>query len=82
MWQTHRKDGYISRDDIMNTDEFHRATVEDIAGLMPKIIAAKNKVQAKWLCDIYGGDSTSLMALAFITNPEGFCEIYEFDSWD
>ena len=82
MWKTHRKEGYISRNELMNTDEFHRATVEDIAGLMPKIIAAKNKVQAKWLCDIYGGDSTSLMALAFITNPEGFCEIYEFDSWD
>jgi len=27
MWKTNRKDGYISRNDIMNSDEYHRATL-------------------------------------------------------
>jgi hypothetical protein len=28
MWETNRKDVHISRNDIMNTDDYHRATVE------------------------------------------------------
>ena len=79
LWETHRKQ-YISRNDII-TGQFHRATVEDITKLIKRTIKGKNKIQAQWLCDVYGGDTDSLMALAIDTNPEELALIFDFDGW-
>ena len=80
LWETHRKQ-YISRNDILQ-GKFHRATVGDITKLIERTIKGKNKTQAKWLCDVYGGESDSLMAKAIDTNPEELALIFDFDCWE
>ncbi|MFM6399836.1 AAA family ATPase, partial [Planktothrix sp.] len=80
MWQSHRKDCYISRNDIQQ-GKYHRATIEDITKLIQKTIKGKNKAQAQWLCNVYGGDADSLMAKAIDTNPEELALIFDFDDW-
>ncbi|CUR30268.1 hypothetical protein PL9214100012 [Planktothrix tepida PCC 9214] len=80
MWQSHRQDRYISRNDI-STGQFHRATVEDITKLIKLVIKGRNKIQAQWLCGVYGGDANSLMALAIDSN-DSLIEIYDFDYWE
>ncbi|MFM6207749.1 hypothetical protein, partial [Planktothrix sp.] len=77
LWETHRKQ-YISRNDILQ-GQFHRANVGDITKLIERTIKGKNKTQAKWLCDVYGGESDSLMAKAIDTNPEELALIFDFD---
>ncbi|MFM6454168.1 MAG: DUF3987 domain-containing protein, partial [Planktothrix sp.] len=79
LWETHRKQ-YISRNDI-TTGQFHRATVEDVTKLIKRTIKGKNKIQAQWLCSVYGGNGDSLMALAIDTNPEELALIFDFDGW-
>lgn len=79
LWETHRKQ-YISRNDV-TIGQYHRATVEDITRLLKRTIKAKNKTQAKWLCEIYGGDSLSLMARA-IDSDDLLIEVYNFDDWE
>ena len=79
LWETHRKQ-YISRNDIL-TGQFHRATIEDITKLIKLTIKGRNKIQAKWLCDVYGGEPDSLMAKAIDTNPEKLALIFDFDDW-
>lgn len=80
LWQTHRKT-YISRNDILQ-GKFHRATVEDVTKLIERTIKGKNKIQAQWLCDVYGGEPDSLMAKAIDTNPEELALIFDFDCWE
>lgn len=80
MWQSHKKDCYISRNDIQQGN-YHRATVGDIIELIKRTIKGKNKVQAEWLCNVYGGDGDSLMAKAVDTNPEKLALIFDFDEW-
>ncbi|MFM6205869.1 hypothetical protein, partial [Planktothrix sp.] len=79
LWETHRKQ-YISRNDIQQ-GKYHRATIEDITKLIQKTIKGKNKAQAQWLCNVYGGDADSLMAKAIDTNPEELALIFDFDDW-
>jgi len=79
LWETHRKQ-YISRNDIL-TGIYHQATIEDITKLIERTIKGKNAVQAKWLCDVYGGDANSLMAKAIDTNPEKLALIFDCDCW-
>ncbi len=80
MWQSHRNDVYISRNDIQQ-GKYHQATVEDITKLIERTIKGKNKAQAQWLCNVYGGDGDSLMAKAIDTNPEKLALIFDFDEW-
>jgi len=81
LWQSHRKDVYISRNDI-TTGQYHQATVEDVTKLIKRTIKGKNKIQAQWLCSVYGGNGDSLMALAIDTNPEELALIFDFDDWE
>ncbi|WRH66961.1 MAG: hypothetical protein RSE13_00080 [Planktothrix sp. GU0601_MAG3] len=73
LWRTHR-DEWVSRNDLQ-TGIFHIATVEDIAGLMQKIIKSKDLKQFQWLSKIYGDSDDSLMAHAVVKFPE-LAEIY------
>ena len=65
-WQTHRRN-LIDRKDI---DQFHLATVQDVALLIKQIIQSKDLIRLKWLLKNYGGSPNSLVAKATSQNPE------------
>ncbi|BBD56511.1 putative replicative DNA helicase [Planktothrix agardhii NIES-204] len=77
IWLTHRKDEFISRNDLQ-IGNFHHATVEDIAGLMQLIIKSKDLKQFDWLSKIYGDSSNSLMSRSVVAFPE-LAEIYKIE---
>jgi replicative DNA helicase len=77
IWLTHRKDEFISRNDLQ-IGNFHHATVEDIAGLMKLIIKSKDLKQFDWLSKIYGDSSNSLMSRSVVAFPE-LAEIYKIE---
>ncbi|MGL4498569.1 MAG: DnaB-like helicase N-terminal domain-containing protein [Planktothrix sp.] len=80
MWQTHRKNGFISRNEVRE-GEFHHATAEDIAGLMREAIKNKDTNQMKWLDSIYGENDQSLMSDALVKYPDlvEYYEIYDLE---
>lgn len=74
-WQSHRKDCYISRNDIA-TGQYHRATVKDVASLIKEAIKNNNINQAIWIDKNYGQGDNSLMEQA-MTFDEECCGVYE-----